>query len=118
MMSGEGVFVEDVMEKNVITVEESSSIKNAAKKMAESNVGSILVTKNNEPIGIITETDFVRRYATMGVSLSNLVKDIMTLSLITIDTNDTIWDAAESMKIHNIHKLPVIKDKKTSGNYN
>jgi len=115
MMSGEGDFVEDVMIKNVITVEESASIKNAAKKMAEANVGSILVTKNNEPIGIITETDFVRRYAAMGVSLSNMVKDIMTLSLITIDPNDTIWEAAELMKTHNIHKLPVIKDKKLVG---
>ena len=54
-MSGEGDFVEDVMIKNVITIEESASIKNAAKKMAEANVGSILVTKNNEPIGIVTE---------------------------------------------------------------
>ena len=115
MMSGEGDFVEDVMIKNVITVEESASIKNAAKKMSEANVGSILVTKNNEPIGIITETDFVRRYAAMGVSLSNMVEDIMTLSLITINPNDTIWEAAESMKTHNIHKLPVIKDKKIVG---
>jgi len=115
MMSGEGDFVEDIMIKNVITVEESASIKNAAKKMSEANVGSVLVTKNNEPIGIITERDFVERYAAKRISLSNQVKDMMTLSLITIDPNDTIWEAAELMKTHNIHKLPVIKDKKIVG---
>ena len=115
MMSGEEEFVEDVMIKNVITVEEPTSIKDAAKKMDEANVGSVLVTKNNEPIGIITERDFVERYAAQGISLSNPVKDIMTLSLITIDPNDTIWEAAELMKTHNIHKLPVIKDKKIVG---
>ena len=115
MMSGEGDFVEDVMIKNVITVEESASIKNAATKMAEANVGSIVVTKNNESIGIVTERDFVQRYAAKGISLSSLVRDIMTLSLITIDPNDTIWEAAELMKTHNIHKLPVIKDKKIVG---
>ncbi len=114
-MSGEDVFVDDFMEKNVITIEESSSIKNAAKKMDEANIGSILVTKNDEPIGIITERDFVRRYAVMGVSLLNPVEDIMTTPLITIDPSDTIWEAAELMKIHNIHKLPVIKDKKIVG---
>jgi CBS domain-containing protein len=114
-MSGEGDFVEDVMIKNVITVEETASIKNAAIKMAEANVGSIVVTKNNESIGIVTERDFVERYAAKGISLSSLVKDIMTLSLITIDQNDTIWEAAELMKTHNIHKLPVIKDKKLVG---
>ena len=115
MMSGEDVFVDDFMEKNIITIEESSSIKNAAKKMDEANIGSILVTKNDEPIGIITERDFVRRYAVMGISLLNPVEDIMTVPLITIDPNDTIWEAAELMKIHNIHKLPVIKDKKIVG---
>jgi CBS domain-containing protein len=114
-MSGEGDFVEDVMIKNVITIEESASIKNAATKMAEANVGSIVVTKNNESIGIVTERDFVQRYAAKGISLSSLVKDIMTLSLITADPNDTIWEAAELMKTHNIHKLPVIKDKKLVG---
>jgi len=114
-MSGEGDFVEDVMIKNVITIEETASIKNAATKMAEANVGSIVVTKNNESTGIVTERDFVERYAAKGISLSSLVKDIMTLSLITIDPNDTIWEAAELMKTHNIHKLPVIKDKKLVG---
>ena len=115
MMSGEDIFVEDFMEKNVITIENFSSIKNAAKMMDEANVGSIIVTKNDQPIGIITERDFVRRYAVMGISLSSPAEDIMTLPLVTIDPNDTIWEAAELMKIHNIHKLPVVKDNKMVG---
>ncbi len=114
-MSGEGVFVEDVMIKDVITVEASTSIRNTAKKMSEMNIGSVIVTKNGEPVGIITERDFVRRYAVMGISLSNQVADIMTLPLVTIDPNETVWEAAELMKIHNIHKIPVIKDKKLVG---
>ena len=114
-MSGEGVFVEDIMIKDVITIETSTSIKEAAKKMDETNVGSIIVTKNEEPIGIITERDFVRRYAVMGISLENGVEDIMTLPLITISPDDTIWEASELMKIQNVHKLPVMKDKKLVG---
>ena len=115
MMSGEGVFVEDAMTKNVVTVEESTPIRNAVKKMDETNVGSILVTKNDEPVGIITERDFVRRYAVMGISLSKPVEDIMTSPLITVDPSDTIWEAAELMKTHQIHKLPVIKNRKLIG---
>ena len=114
-MSGEGVFVEDIMIKDVITIETSTSIKEAAKKMDETNVGSIIVTKNEEPIGIITERDFVRRYAVMGISLENGVEDIMTLPLITISPDETIWEASELMKIQNVHKLPVMKDKKLVG---
>ena len=115
MMSGEGVLVEDAMTKNIVTVEESTPIRNAVKEMDEANVGSILITKNNEPVGIITERDVVRRYAVMGISLSKPVEDIMTLPLITVDPNDTIWEAAELMKSHKIHKLPVVKNKKLVG---
>ena len=115
MMSGEGVFVEDVMTQDVVTINESSSIKDAAKKMDEANVGSIVVTRNDEPIGIITERDFVRRYAAMGISLSSPAADMMTLPLITISPDDTIWDASELMKTRNIHKVPVVRDKKLVG---
>ena len=114
-MSGEGIFVEDIMVKDVITIETSTPIKEAAKKMDETNVGSIIVTKDEDPIGIITERDFVRRYAVMGISLENGVEDIMTLPLITISPDETIWEASELMKIQNVHKLPVMKDKKLVG---
>ena len=40
---------------------------------------------------------------------------LKSLFVITIDPNETVWEAAESMKVNNIHKLPVIKDNKILG---
>jgi CBS domain-containing protein len=61
MMSGEGALVRDAMKENVITIESSDSIKDAAIKMSDADIGALIVTENNSPIGILSERDFVRR---------------------------------------------------------
>ncbi|MFB5597403.1 MAG: cyclic nucleotide-binding/CBS domain-containing protein [Nitrosopumilaceae archaeon] len=100
-------FVQDVMKKNLITVDSSKSIKDAANMMDEQNVGCVIVTKENAPIGIVTERDFVRRIASKEKDLSSPISDVMTSPLIVAKLDDTVWDAAETMKVNNIHKIPV-----------
>jgi CBS domain-containing protein len=108
-------FVKDVMIDNVASLDSTSMIKEAAKLMDSKNIGCIVVTKENFPVGIITERDFVRRVASKEKPLTSSLEDIMSSPLITIDPDETVWEAAESMKVNNIHKLPVIKDNKILG---
>ena len=110
MMSGEDVLVEDIMKKNIISVESTDDIKYAAVKMGKAHIGSIVITKDKVPIGILTERDFVRRIYAQDIPLSTLVSEVMSIPLITIDVNETIWEACEIMKEKNIHKLPVVKE--------
>jgi len=56
-------FVKDVMISDLATLDASTSIRDAAKLMDEKNIGCIIVTKNQLPIGILTERDFVKRIA-------------------------------------------------------
>ena len=100
-------FVQDVMKKNLIAVDSSKSIKDAANMMSEQNVGCVIVTKDNTPTGIVTERDFVRRIASKEKDLSSSISDVMSSPLIVAKLDDTVWDAAETMKVNNIHKLPV-----------
>jgi CBS domain-containing protein len=110
MMSGEGVFVRDAMKKNVITIESSDSIKDAAIKMSDSDIGAIIVIENNSPIGILSERDFVRRVYAKEIPISSPVSKAMSKPLITIDPDETIWELSELMKTKNIHKVPVIEN--------
>jgi predicted transcriptional regulator len=50
-------FVNQVMSKNVLTLDKSTSLQEAAENMKKLNVGCVIVTGNNNPIGIITERD-------------------------------------------------------------
>lgn len=114
-MSGEGSLLKDVMKKNVITIDASDSISLAAKKMDEANIGSVIITKNNEPVGIITERDFVRRILAKEKKLDHPVSDVMSSPLISLKSDETVWNAAELMKKKNIHKLAVMEDSKLVG---
>lgn len=115
MMSGEGVFVRDAMKENVITIESSDSIKDAAIKMSNANIGAIIVTENKFPVGILTERDFVRRVYAKGIQASSPVSEVMSKPLITIDPDETVWELAQLMKTKNIHKTPVIENDKLIG---
>ncbi len=102
-------FVNDVMTKNVVTVDKSLSLQQAAVSMKKSNVGCVIVTDNGIPQGIVTERDFVNVVAD-GIPLFTDIDVVMSSPLFTIDFEETIWEASEIMKEKGIHKLPVVKN--------
>lgn len=108
-------FVKDVMIDKVATLDSSSMIKDAAKLMDDKNIGCIIVTREELPIGILTERDFVRRIASKEKPLTSPIEEVMSSPLISIDPDETVWEAAEKMKTNNIHKLPVLQDDKIIG---
>ncbi len=108
-------FVKDVMKTNVISIDSSNSIKDAACKMDDSNVGCVIITKENSPVGIITERDFVKRIAAKNKDLSSPLSEVMSSPLTTINSDETVWEAAEKMKQNGIHKLPVLEENKVTG---
>ena len=108
-------FVNNIMSKNVLTVDKSISIQQAALSMKKSNVGCVIVTENTMPIGIVTERDFVTKVAAEGRSLFTDINEVMSSPLITISPEETVWEAAEMMKEKVIHKLAVKKNEKIIG---
>ena len=110
MQEGEGHFVEDIMQKNVIAVDSSATIKDAAVMMADSHVGCVIITDGHSPIGIVTERDIVQRVVSENLPLSTSVSEIMSTKLITAKSDFTLWELAQLMKTNSIHKLPVEKD--------
>ena len=106
----DSTFVNQVMSKNVITVSKSTSLQEAAQSMKKSNVGCVIVTDDNKPLGIVSERDFVTKVAAEGRPLFTEISEVMSSPLITIDHEETIWEASEKMKENLIHKLPVIEN--------
>ncbi len=108
-------FVKDSMTKNVISIDSNMTVKDAAMIMDDANVGCVVVTKENTPVGILTERDFVKRIASKGKALSTPISEVMSAPLIVIRPDDIIWEAAELMKDKKIHKLPVQEGDKLHG---
>ncbi|HEY5736120.1 MAG TPA: CBS domain-containing protein [Nitrosopumilus sp.] len=108
-------FVSDVMNKDVLTLDKSTSLQEAAEHMKKLGVGCVIVTEKGKPIGIITERDFVTKIAAEGRPLFTEIKEVISSPLITIDSDETIWEASELMKEKLIHKLPVKENDKIVG---
>ena len=111
----DSTFVNQVMSQNVLTMDKSTTVQDAAEQMKKVKVGCVIVTENNAPIGIITERDFVTKIAAEGRPLFTEIKEVMSSPLITIDPEETIWEASELMKEKSIHKLPVKENESISG---
>lgn len=112
----EDVKVRDAMTPKVLTVKPSESVDKAAKIMADKNIGSIIVVKNDKPVGIVTERDICYRVVASNKLPSKVsVKDIMSSHLITVSPDNTLNEAARTMAKKNIRRLPVVKDNSLVG---
>ena len=90
--------VAQAMRKDLKKTTSTTSVRKAAKLMRDDRVGSLLVEKNGEVVGIVTETDIVRRAVAQGSDLSKMtVQGIMTTPIASIESNRTIQDAHDMM---------------------
>ncbi|MGA7603466.1 MAG: CBS domain-containing protein [Nitrososphaeraceae archaeon] len=109
--------VNDFMRKSLITIEESASVQEAANRMKDKNVSSLVVVDEiSRPLGLITERDLVRKVCIHDVSTSKLIiKEIMSSPLITIDSNSSASEAADMMLRNNVRHLLVVDSKSSEG---
>lgn len=107
--------VKDIMTENVVTIDADKTIFEAAELMSEKSIGCLVVTENTSPVGIITERDFVKRIVAKRTSFDTKVADIMTKTLVTIDPDSSIKEAARLMSSRKIRRLPVLKQGKLVG---
>ena len=101
--------VAEVMNKSVVTVDPTSSIGEAAEKMIEAGVGAVVVMEDMARIvGIITERDLMRAVAQRARAAEARVRQWMTESVVTIEPDTEIKDAAKMMFEKNFRHLPVV----------
>jgi CBS domain-containing protein len=103
----------DIMRKKLETIEEMASVQEAAKKMKDKNVSSLLVVDTNgKPQGLVTERDLVRKVCIDDTSTSMVTnKEIMSTPLITINSTSSPSIAADMMLQNNVRHLLVVDDK-------
>jgi len=107
--------VKDLMTKNVITVDLSKTIFDAAILMSEKEIACLIIIDDKTPIGIVTERDFVRKVVAKKTPLDAKISEIMSKPLITVDPDSSLRDAARLMINNKIRRLPVVKENKLVG---
>jgi len=104
---------------NVIhSIKATATLKDAVKKLVEFNVGCLLVTDPGNPdkyVGIIAQTDIIRKCAEDGNFYETKIEDIMVKQLIVATGEDEVEYIVKVMNRHKIHHIPVIEKGKISG---
>lgn len=100
-----------IMSKKPKTVGPAVSIVSAAKKMKTARVGSLLVKKGKKLVGIVTDTDIVRRAVSNNKPLGKMtVEKIMTTPICTIEGSQSVDDAQDMMADLGVRHLGVTQE--------
>ena len=102
--------VTDVMRKDIVTVDENVSVREASQKMREKKIGCVIAFRKGVPIGMITERDVTWNVAGEGLNASNVkVSEIMSTPLVTVDPDADLIEAAKLMQQNEMKRLAVSK---------
>ncbi|MBI2647623.1 CBS domain-containing protein [Candidatus Woesearchaeota archaeon] len=105
-----GYKVHDCMTTKPIFVTPKTTLLECAKVMAKNHVGALVIKEDQKSKGLITEQDIVRKVIVKGINpLTKKVRDFMETKLITINSDDDIYNALIIMRDHNIRHLPVVE---------
>ena len=101
-----------IMTENVVTVDETASLKEAANLMLNRHVSTLMVAKDSKPIAILAENDLVKGFASKK---AGKVKDVMSKNFFSINPETTYTFIIKKLKEGKIKLFPVMENNKLIG---
>jgi CBS domain-containing protein len=99
------------VERGVVTITPDAGVRELLAKLAEYNVGALIVSSDGETVeGIVSERDVVRHLHHDGTVVNNTVGAIMTEVVETTTPDSTLDELMEVMTRRRIRHVPVVKD--------
>ena len=110
------VIVKEAMKTNLVKVTPKTTVLDAAKLMKKRKIGNVIIVENNQPVGIITESDILKKVVAEGKNAGDvLVEEVMSTPIVVADPYISLEDAMKMMGKCNIRRLPVIENGKLIG---
>jgi len=108
--------VKDFMRSNLLKLDASSTVLDAAKLMKQNDASSVLVTINGEQVGIVTEHDILYKIAAENLAASKVsLREVMSTTIFSTDSNTPIKEALRLMAKHHIRRLLVTSEGQAVG---
>ena len=103
-------------DQTVYTITPTASVFDAVKLMAEKSIGALVVTADEQVVGIITERDYARKIILMARSSKDTpVRDIMTTAVMYVRPDQASEECMVLMTENRLRHLPVMEDGKLIG---
>ena len=106
----------EIMKTDIKSIAADEPLILAARRMRDERIGSLLVKKNDAYVGVLTETDIVRKAAAVGKDLTILsVEAVMTQPMVSVESTLTVRDANDMMSDCGVRHLAVCEAGKVVG---
>ncbi|UCH47988.1 MAG: cyclic nucleotide-binding/CBS domain-containing protein [Betaproteobacteria bacterium] len=109
------VAVGSLVKRPAVFVGPQASIREAAQRMSNERVSSLLVMQGDELLGMVTDRDLRNRCIAADVAISRPVTEIMTTQVYTISSELAGFEALMQMTRLNVHHLPVVDGRRVAG---
>ena len=111
-----GVLLENKHVNTVLSIAPERSVYEALEKMAEHNVGALLVISNHRLVGLLSERDYARKVILKNRSSHDTaVSEIMTSPAVTVAPTDTVHHCMQLMTERRFRHLPVVESGRVVG---
>ena len=109
------VLVRDIMNSPIISATPDSNIKEIAEKMKTERIGSIIIFKGDEPLGIVTDWDVVSKVVASNLDPSSVDGAKVMQTIHTVEAGEGITEAARILRKNNIKRLGVVYKDRLAG---
>lgn len=112
----ERIHVSEFMKQPAITIEDKTTLLEAANLMVKHNIGflPVLSSETLRPVGVISEKDLIG-FLSKEENKNKPVKDFMKKNVITVTPQSTLKEALEKLVTNKIRHLPVVAEGKVVG---
>jgi len=111
-----GMVLKSKGERKILSIAPEQSVFEALEKMAEHNIGALLVLTNNRLVGILSERDYTRKGILMGhPSRETKVNQIMTSPVLFVSPHHIVEECMSIMTQHDFRHLPVVEGETVLG---
>lgn len=107
--------ISEVMTQELQTVQKSASLQEAATAMRDADIGSLIVTDDDRFAGLVTDRDIVVRALAEGKGAEATIGEFITGDVQTLTPDQSVDDAIELVRQHNVRRVPVLEGGKPVG---
>lgn len=104
------VTIEEIIETDVVTAERDTPIATVVAKMAEKNVGSVIIVEDDSPVGIITDRSITLALESTPDVTEQEAGDHISEDLVTGTTDMSVFDVLQWLEEEEIRRLPIVDE--------